>query len=394
MRTRWLRYLLSILLVAQLACAAADKSKDKSKDKDKDKPKPAETKGDDNPNWRDHVTPGAAVTIRLKHAVGKSFIYHGSLERAQESDASYRETDEFFVNVLCTDHADGFDLLALWRTFTDRKRTERLPNGKTAAPVLPNTDDLINLGPNFSIVGSLRCFRYDDCNRLAYRSQQCVTLTDKSKLYGTVLSQDDKKYTFLTSTDKIEIENKDIDNVKVIPYPHICLNETPHYMFPIFSTRAVAPGETWKFKVPVIIPVEQSNGQVLPSQFDISYTGRLREVKGGVAVVDYQISGVFDSNDPEYAERFPPNFAAGNRVVHRVSGDGVCSVDIEKGRILDKSESFRFSLLGHATIDPGDGKEQKELENKADVTSRYDLKLVPPGTKLKSGAIVPEYDDK
>jgi hypothetical protein len=50
--------------------------------------------------------------------------------------------------------------------------------------------------------------------------------------------------------------------------------------------------------------------------------------------------------------------------------------------------------LGHATVDQGEGKEPKELKNKAEVTSRYELKLIPPGTKLKSGNIVPEYDDK
>ena len=393
MRSSWLRYLLSMLLIAHAAVSASDKP-DKSKDKSKDKTNPDQTKGDENPAWRDRVTPGVAVTIRLKHPVGKSFVYQGSLERVQESEASYRETDEFFLNVLCTKHDEGLDLLALWRTFTDRKRSEKLPNGKTANPILQNTDDLINLGPNFSIVGSLRCFRFDECNRLAYRTQQCLTLIDGSKLYGQVLSEDEEKIVFLTSTDKIEIKREKVKSIKTIPYPHICLNETPHYMFPIFSTRAVAPGETWKFKVPVIIPVEQSNGQVLPTQFDITYVGRLREVKGGVAVVDYQIGGGFDSSDPEFADRFPPDFQRANRVIHRVSGDGVCSVDIENGRLLDKSESFRFTLLGKASVAQGEGKDPKDIENKADVTSRYDMKLVPPGTRLKSGAIVPEYDDK
>ena len=49
----------------------------------------------------------------------------------------------------------------------------------------------------------------------------------------------------------------------------------------------------------------------------------------------------------------------------------------------DSSEALEFGK---------DGKPAKELENKAEITSRYEVKLVPPGAKLTTGAVVPEYD--
>lgn len=379
--------------------AASAESTPPDDDKPKKSGKPDHSKPKDEPLvWNEHVTAGAAVTIRLKRNIGKPLIYQGSLDRQQEAENTYHETDTFFLNVLCADHADGLDLVAIWRTFLDRKRTERLANGKTVNAALPNSNELIDLGPNYSIVGSLKCFRFDEFNRLAYRSEQRMNLKDGRKYYGTVLKEDGDSVTFITATDKIDVPKAEIESTKVIPYPHVFLNEKPHYFFPIFSARAVSPGDTWKFKVPVIIPIDQPTGGVLPTQFDINYVGRLREVKtiagSQIATVDYQVSGVFDSQDPESAERFAPEALQNNRIIHRVTGSGLCTVDLDKGRILEKNEVLNITLFGHATIPTGNEGPPKEQENKASITSRYEFKLLPPGTKLNSGAVVPDYDAK
>jgi hypothetical protein len=150
--------------------------------------------------------------------------------------------------------------------------------------------------------------------------------------------------------------------------------------------------------MPIIIPVEPVQGQILPTQFYVNLIGRLREVQssaaGKIATVDYQVSGIFDSQSEEFAPRFAISFQNDNRVIHKVSGEGVMTIDVDKGRILGKSESFSFILYAQSTTPGSNGEKPKQVENKAEITSRYDLKLLPPGTRLISGAVVPEYDDK
>jgi hypothetical protein len=69
-------------------------------------------------------------------------------------------------------------------------------------------------------------------------------------------------------------------------------------------------------------------------------------------------------------------------------------VDVEKGRILEKSESFDISLFGSALIPQPADKEAKREEKRADIASRYHIKLLLPGTRLRNGRVIPEYDGK
>ena len=117
--------------------------------------------------WRNAAIPGPAVKLRLVRPVGKSMIYQGTLDREQRSASSYHETDQFYVNALCAAREDGRDLMANLRSYLDRKRMEKLENHKSEEPrFIPNTTDLIDLGPNFNMVGTLRCYAYDAQNRL------------------------------------------------------------------------------------------------------------------------------------------------------------------------------------------------------------------------------------
>jgi len=357
---------------------------------------------DREPVWTERAVPGPAVTIRIKRNVGKSLIYDGTLERSQQSASSYVENSKFLLNILAADQKEilvkdarkRLDLVAIWRTFTERNRTEVLENKKKVERVLENSNDLINLGPNFEMVGALRCYGFDGQNSVAFATQQVITTKDGRQVHGRILSETNDKIVFLSQEEKIDLKRASIDKIDSVPIPHVLLNETPHYFFPIFSQRQVSPGDTWKFRVPVIIPLEQGNPpRLLPTQFTAVMIGRLREVRGNTAIVDYQVSGEFDSTSADAATRFPEEFLSNNRIVHRISGSGSVSVDVEKGRLLDKTETFSITLYAMAITPQGAGEDVKKEENQADIVSKFSMSLVPPGTKLKNGHTIPEYDD-
>ncbi len=351
----------------------------------------------DDVNWEGKVVPGPGITLRIKRSVGKVLVYEGSLHRTQESLNSYDEKNTFYLTALCADRSEGLDYVAMDRTYTDRKRTEVLENKKKTERALPNSRDLINLGASFKIVANLRCHAMDGQNRVASRTEQILTLKDGRRLQGRIVQEEADKVVFLTNEEKLDITRAEIVANDAYAIPHVLLNETPHYFFPNFSQKKVSPGDTWKFKVPVIIPIEQGNPpRALPTQFMASMVGRLREVqKTGdrqVAVVEYKVTGQFDTKDDEFSPRFPETFHAANRIVHQINGDGVVSVDVEKGRILEKSETFAITLYASSAVPQPADKPAKVDESKAEIISRYQIKLLPPGTRLPAGAIIPEYD--
>jgi hypothetical protein len=391
-----LRYatLFALMLVASVVCA-----KESKKDKDKDKDKEAQIA------WQERVVPGAAVTIRLKRAEGKFLIYEGTLERTQNSHNSYVEKNDFYLNVLCAEQREEningnprtLDMMAIQRTYTNRERTETLQNGKTINRALENSADLITLGPNYELVGQLRCYGFDAQNCAAFRTEQLLVRKDGLQMHGRVLQENNDAVVFLTAEDKVDVPRKQIASLDTIPQPHVIINETQHYLFPIFSQRKVSPGDTWKFKVPVIIPIEQGTPpRLVATQFTAAMTGRLREVrqKGGgtTAIVDYQVTGLFDSDSDDYRDRFPENFSETAHIIHKMSGQGVVSVDVEKGRILEKSESFDFVLYAKASVVEAVDKPAKVTENRAEITSRFNIRLMMPGEKLKNGKQIPPYE--
>jgi len=344
--------------------------------------------------WEQGVTPGNAVLLRVNRQVGKFLIYEGTLAREQRAVNSFTEDTAFYLNVYTADKRDGLDLVTIQRSYTDRKRVEMLESKqKRVMDALPLSNEQVNLGPNFDLVGVLRCYAHSTQNAIAYRTDQLLVLKDGSQLRGQIINETDEKLIFLTDTEKFDIVKANVISVETIEKPHVCIADTPHYLFPIFSARPVAPGDTWRFRVPVVIPIDQGGPQrILPTQFTARLVGRLREVRNGVATVDYQVSGEFDSAKEEFRNRFPEQFHQDNHQVHTLTGTGVLTLDIEKGRVLSKEETFTFSLLGTTVVPAPAGQEAKKQENHVDVTSRFSMKLVQPGARLKTGAVVPDYD--
>jgi hypothetical protein len=355
--------------------------------------------GGDAPVWTTQVTPGPAAALRVKFNVGKVLVYEGTLLRSQKSSSSYDERNSFYLTVYCADNQDGLDRLAFRRTYTDRKRTEHLANGKIVENVLPagEASDLINLGPNYDDVGNLRCYAFDKQNRAAYRAELFLTLKDGRCLQGRVLREDEKKLMLLTGDDAVNLSRAEIVESHPSSVPHVFLDETPHYFFPILPKKQVAPGDTWRFTTPMIIPVEQGNPpKVFPTQFNLGQTARLREARERegelIAIVDYQIAGSFDSTAPEFSARFSHEFQAVSRLAHKVSGEGEAWLDLNTGRIVYKRESLDITLYAGTVAQTEDGKPPKKEESEARINSQYEIKLLPPGTQLKSGAVVPGYD--
>jgi hypothetical protein len=347
--------------------------------------------------WRAKVTPGPAVTLALKRNVGKVLVYEGTLTRSQKSLNSYDQRDTFYLNVFCADRKDELDRVAIQRTYTNRQRTETLENKKQIDRILPNTTDLINLGPNFDIVGNLRCYAYDAQNRVAYRTEQLAVMKDGRLFLGKVLTENDDKIVFLTKEDKVDLPRADLSSLEPAPVPHVLENETPHFFFPIFSRKKVAPGDTWRFKVPVIFPIEHGTPpRLFPTQFYATLVGRLREVREAAgkqtAVVDYQVAGKFDSSEAEFSPRFGEEFVNSNRIAHRIAGEGEVTVDVEKGRILHKAEAFNITLYASSIVPQGLDKDPKKEESQAEINASFEIRLLPPGTRLKSDAVIPDYD--
>jgi len=354
----------------------------------------ASDKKDVDVKWEQGVTPGNSVLLRVNRQVGKFLIYEGTLSREQRAINSFTEDTAFYLNVYTADKRDGLDMVTIQRSHTDRKRVEMLENKqKRVMDALPLTNEQINLGPNFDLVGVLRCYAHSPQNAIAYRTDQLLQLKDGSQLRGQVINETDDKLIFLTETEKFDIAKSNVASTDTIEKAHVCIADTPHFLFPILSSRPVAPGDTWRFRVPVIIPIEQGGPQkILPTQFTARLVGRLREVRNGIATVDYQVSGEFDSAQEEFKPRFPDQFHLDNHQIHRLQGTGVMTLDIEKGRILSKEETFNFTLFGSAVVQQPAGQEAKKQETRVDVSSRYAMKLVMPGTRLKTGAVVPDYD--
>jgi hypothetical protein len=177
-----------------------------------------------------------------------------------------------------------------------------------------------------------------------------------------------------------------------VPQPHVCLDETPNYLFPPLPEKKKSPGETWRFRVPLIIPLPQGiPPRIYPTMFMAVVDCRLCEVRESgnskFAVIEYRVSGLFDSSLEEFAGTCPEEL----KIIHRISGAGVLHLDVEKGRILEKSETLNVFLYSAGSVkEPG--KPAKVQESQADITSSYQIKLMLPGMKLKNNVVVPSYD--
>ncbi|GMV78924.1 MAG: hypothetical protein AMXMBFR7_01080 [Planctomycetota bacterium] len=363
--------------------------------------KPAEPKGEAPrmPAWEGRTGSGDAVTLRARVPVGKVHIYEVRVERSQAGENRFTETGDFYLTYAAMDRTpENMTRIAIRRTYLDRSRKEIHENKKVVDSILLNTDTLLNLGPNSDFVAQQRCYAFDDQNRIAYRSEDLVLLEDGRIHIGIKTKEDEDSVTLETTQGTQIFPRLRVKAVQKIPTPHILHDDTPHYLFPIFSARAVAPGDSWAFRVPVIVPLEQPDAaNLLPTQFDARLEGRLREVRGQgdnrVAVVEYRFAGAFDSNASEYLGRFSESFRERNRLLHALEGSGTATVQVASGRILEKTETFTIRMEASSVVPQENNQPPKQEEKKVSLTSTITMRLLPPGTVLRSGVKVPSWDE-
>lgn len=348
--------------------------------------------------WEQPAVPGSAVLLRLKRPVGKTLIYEASQERRQEGANKVVETGQFYLTFtnLGPTASGGLDQVAIVRSYLDRSRKVTLKNKKVVDELQPNSTEYVNLGPNFETVGRQRCYAFNAQNNVGNRAEDLVLLKDGRQLRGTVLKRDNDEVILDTPQRRERFPRAAVSDVLSIPTPHVLLGDSPHYLFPIFRKTEVAPGDSWTFKVPVIIPCDAGKDGVPPTQFDLRMTGRLREVRGEgaerEAVVDYVLAGAFDSQAKENAGRFPAEFHQTTRIQQSLDGKGVARINLAQGRILEKLEDVSMVWqLDATTPQPGNQPPKKEQE-RSEMALHFQMRLLLPGTKLRNGEEVPENE--
>ncbi len=339
---------------------------------------------------------GSGVVLQIKRNPGRVRVYEGNIQRSQVGNNNYTETGNFYLTFFTVDQTpEGFNRMAIRRSFLTRSRKETLENGRKIDRILPNTDVIMNLGPNFDFVAGKRCYAFDPQNRVAYRSESLVIMRDSAYKRGIIVTQNESFIVLETSVGRERLARARILKIEKIPTPHLFRYDTPHYFFPILSRRAVRPGEQWRFKVPVIIPLDQSGKtSMMPTQFDVTITGRLREIVGTgterAAVIDYQLTGLFDTTQEPFTQRYSKEFLDRNRVVHEVSGKGSLQLQLDKGLILNKQENLTIKLFASSVVNKPNNQGTKLNENRATIQSSFQMKWIKPGTRLRTGATVPQ----
>jgi hypothetical protein len=239
----------------------------------------------------------------------------------------------------------------------------------------------------------MRCYAFDAQNNLAYRTDQLVFLRGGGTFRGPVVGNDENEVVVETLAGRKSIPKANVLQIDNVPVPQALVNGSWHYIFPIFSGRAVSPGSTWAFKIPGIMA--NADGSIHPGLATVMYTRvscTLRELRGEVAVIDYKYEGEFDSKGEEFKDRFQEDFGDKHHVIHNITGTGAMSFDTVRGFILEKTEDTRLTVITTHFVPQPENKAPKELHEETITTSTFSMKWLPPGTMLRNRSRVPAFE--
>lgn len=336
------------------------------------------------------------ILLRLKRNPGKVLVYEGSFDRVQKGNNKATESASFYISIFTAekDRANpSLDLVAIRRTYLDRKRIETTEQGKTVDKILPLNEDLIELGPNFKDTQGLRCYGMDGQNNIAQFYEDMVLLEDGAIVRGKIVKKTEHTVVVETNAGQRELASLRIKKIERVFTPHLLMYDTPHYLFPIFSSKPVQAGSAWSYTVQMVIPMNQGGGGIMPTQFGVKITGKLRAIQGSkdepIAIVDYTAAGEFDSSKEPYSDRFSEAFRERNRIIHSINANGTVTLDVKQGVILEKLEDMNVHIEASSVVPVAANKPPENQHSVADIVSRFKLKWLPPGTKLKSGVAVP-----
>lgn len=312
----------------------------------------------DNFPWQGPVRPGPAVLLEMRWTPGRERFYEGTYQRHQEGKNVFEENGSFYLSWLCVsrDQEEKLDFLTLRRVYRDRKRWEVLENGKKVERVLPTgVLDPVDLGHSPENIGGFHCHAFDPQQRLALRAEG-----------------------------------------EASP-PYVFERDAVHFFFPCFSKNEVSPGRTWRFRnIQALLPVPHGHqGAILPTQFPLFLECGLREVRQTgaerVAIIDYHFSGKFDSAADPFRARFPVNFHQEMRLIHALSGKGSIEFDLVRGRVSAKDEAAELGLHAEGW-GRAEGVRRQQESSSIRLVSRMNIRLLPGGSRLDNGSVVPEED--
>ncbi|MCW8132063.1 MAG: hypothetical protein KIS92_17075 [Planctomycetota bacterium] len=372
-----------------------DTEKDEKPAKDKRKKPPEEAAADpkeEEPVVRPPEPVANGQVLQFSRNIGKVTVYEASFEREQTGKNRATESGTFYLTYYPSDRdkGSGLDLVAIRRTWLDRKRLEVTEQGKKVDKILPLNEELIDLGPNFKeTAGRLRCYGFDAQNNIAQFFEDELTMQDGTILRGHVVKDDENTTTIETNEGQREVAKLRVKSRQRIYTPHLLIYDSPHYFFPILSSKPVAAGSTWGYTVQMVIPLNQGGGGVMPTQFPVKLTAKLRALQGGVATIDYTARGEFDSDKPPFSERFGEQFRQRNRMIHAIDLSGTITLDVKSGTLLEKVEDMKVHMEATAIVPVAPNQAPQQNHTEADITGRFRMKWLPPGTKLKSGVEVP-----
>ena len=416
----WL-FLLGITLLLNPGCARKaatdtavgsdfDKNKRETKTPQADKPeheKPpqAEAKADPPPTPNPVPTPvsdGNGTLLRLNHPLGKPLIYDVTFNRKMSGPSKFTETNSYYLYTFSNKKVDNLDLLSMVRSYTARNRDDVYENKKKVlGKILPMAPESVDLGPNFQVIGNQRCYAFDGQNNIAYRTDYMVELTDGSSRRGNIVRQEDKtldenSITLETSSGQVMIPKANVKQIFTLATPHIVAADNVHFFFPILSRKPVEPGQSWAFKVPVLVPLGESQNVNMSTYFDVRVKCTLKELSGSgdhqVALIEYQFSGLFDTAVPDYAARFGQDFLNANHISTSVEGSGSMRMNVGTGIMLDKSEQAKISSSTSSQIPQPENQPPKEVHQEVIYTNSFTMKWLPPGTLLKDKTKVPPME--
>jgi hypothetical protein len=156
---------------------------------------------------------------------------------------------------------------------------------------------------------------------------------------------------------------------KETPY-HFAWYDSLCYVFPVFPKEPVAPGDKWTYETPLIVGRGEHTRIpfALRAEFLFKDLRKLRLAGGRegpvCAVVEYTYHGILDTAHAQDAGKIPANAKGVLRIRDVVEGEGLAYLDIEKGKVRWRRESYRILCRRETERPPKREKEKPSGEPK------------------------------
>jgi hypothetical protein len=130
---------------------------------------------------------------------------------------------------------------------------------------------------------------------------------------------------------------------------HFAWYDSLCYVWPVLPEKPARAGDRWAYDLPIIVGREFTNNLMsLHADFHFVELGTSGGRSGAdgppVAVIDYTYYGLLDTGVPIDAAKMPPNTPGLLWRRHAVEGEGRAYLDVERGKLLWKSEKYTVTV--------------------------------------------------